>query len=85
MKTFFEYVNQIYFPKELSSEDMIAYLRKNHDTNLHQDYIDNINTFVKFVLKSVPLSNIKTDLSGLDQSKVEQYKKWTLVNLLQLC
>jgi hypothetical protein len=75
MKSFLEYLNQISFPKELSSEDMITYLRKNHDTNLHQDYIDNINTFAKFVLKSVPLNTIKTDLSGLDGSKVEQYKK----------
>ena len=61
--------------KELSSEEMISYLRKNHDTNLHQDYIDHINTFYKFVLKRVPLADIKTDLEGLDKSKVEEYKK----------
>jgi hypothetical protein len=75
MKTFLEYVNQISLSKELSPESMIEYLRKNHDTNLHQDYIDHINTFAKFVLEKVPLSEIKIDLSGLDKSKLEQYKK----------
>jgi hypothetical protein len=54
---------------------MISYLRKNHDPNLHQNYIDYINTFYKFVLKRVPLADIKTDLEGLDKSKVEEYKK----------
>jgi pyrimidine deaminase RibD-like protein len=59
----------------MSTKDMIAYLRQHHDTNLHQDYLDHINTFGKFVLKNIPVSTIKTELSGLDQSKVEQYKK----------
>jgi len=61
--------------KELSSEEMINYLRKYHDTNLHQDYIDYIKTFTKYVLKNVSLDDIKTDLPMLDKSKVEQYKK----------
>ena len=59
----------------MSTKDMIAYLRQHHDTNLHQDYLDHINTFGKFVLKNIPVSTIKTELSGLDPAKVEQYKK----------
>jgi hypothetical protein len=63
------------FSNDISTEDMIAYLRKHHDTNLHQDYLDHINTFGKFVLKNIPVNTIKTELAGLDQAKVEQYKK----------
>ena len=59
----------------MSTKDMIAYLRQHHDTNLHQDYLDHINTFGKFALKNIPVSTIKTELSGLDPDKVEQYKK----------
>ena len=65
----------ISFPQELSSEEMVDYLRKHHDTNLHPEYIDYIKTFTKYVLKSVPLNDIKTDLPMLDKSKVEGYKK----------
>jgi hypothetical protein len=61
--------------QEFSTEDMVAYLRKHHDTNLHQDYLNHIKTFNKFVLKNIPVSTIKTELSGLDRAKVEQYKK----------
>jgi len=63
------------FSNNVSTENMIAYLRKHHDTNLHQDYLDHINTFGKFVLKNIPVNTIKTELAGLDQAKVEQYKK----------
>jgi hypothetical protein len=59
----------------MSTKDMIAYLRQHHDTNLHQDYLDHINTFGKFVLKNIPVSTIKTELSGLDRAKVERYKQ----------
>ena len=59
----------------MSAEDMIAYLRQHHDTNLHQDYLDHINTFSKFVLTDIPVNSIKTDLPKLDKAKVEQYKK----------
>lgn len=60
---------------DMSSEDMLAYLRQHHDPNLHQDYVNHINTFSNFVLKDIPVSSIKTDLAGLDKSKVEQYKQ----------
>ena len=62
-------------PSNMSTEDMIAYLRKHHDTNLHQDYLDHINTFSKFVLQNIPVNSIKTDLPKLDKAKVEQYKQ----------
>jgi len=65
----------IWESQELPTEDMIAYLKQHHDTNLHQDYLDHINTFGKFVLKDIPTNTIKTELSGLDRAKVERYKK----------
>ena len=60
---------------DMSTKDMIAYLRQHHDTNLHQDYLNHINTFSKFVLQNVPVNSIKTDLPKLDREKVEQYKQ----------
>ena len=54
---------------------MIAYLKQHHDKNLHQDYLDHINTFSKFVLQNIPVNSIKTDLPELDRAKVEQYKQ----------
>ena len=63
------------FSNDMSTEDMIAYLRQHHDTNLHQDYLNHVNTFNKFVLKDIPVNSIKTDLPGLDREKVEQYKQ----------
>jgi hypothetical protein len=59
----------------MSTEDMIAYLRRHHDTNIHQDYLDHINTFGKFALKNIPTNTLKTELSGLDPAKVERYKQ----------
>lgn len=43
--------------------------------DLHQDYIDHINSFNKFELHHIALNSIKLDLPGLDQKKVEQYKQ----------
>jgi hypothetical protein len=63
------------FSNDMSTEDMIAYLRQHHDTNLHQDYLDHINTFSKFVLQNIPVNSIKTNLPALDRAKVEQYKQ----------
>ena len=60
---------------DMSTTDMISYLRQHHDANLHQDYLDHINTFSKFVLKDIPVSSIKSKLAGLDKAKVEQYKQ----------
>ena len=61
--------------KSMSTKDMIAYLKQHHDTNLHQDYLDHLNTFGKFVLKNIPVNTLKTELSGLDRAKVERYKQ----------
>jgi len=64
------------FSNDMSTEDMIAYLRQHHDKNLHSDYLNHLtNTNSKFVLKNIPLTSIRTELSGLDRAKVEQYKK----------
>jgi len=63
------------FSNDMSTEDMIAYLRQHHDTNLHKDYLNHVNTFSKFVLQNIPLNSIKTELAGLNRAKVEQYKQ----------
>jgi hypothetical protein len=60
---------------QMSSDEMIAYLRQHHDANLHQDYIDHIHSFDGFVLRDIPIASIaKTELAGLEPAKVEQYK-----------
>jgi len=64
------------FSNDMSTEDMIEYLRQHHDRNLHPDYLGHLtNTNSKFVLKNIPLTAIRTELAGLDRAKVEQYKK----------
>jgi len=64
------------YSNDMSTEDMIVYLRQHHDKNLHPDYLNHLtNTNSKFVLKNIPLTSIRTELSGLDRAKVEQYKK----------
>ena len=61
--------------QQVSTEDMINYIRKHHDNNLHSDYTSYIaNTFTGFELEDVPVHSIKTDLPKLDRAKVEQYK-----------
>jgi|TARA_B110000285_G_scaffold199541_1_gene232786 hypothetical protein len=61
--------------KKMSTKDMIAYLRQHQDNDLHQDYLDHINTFSEFVLQTVLVKSIPYALPGLDHTKVEQYKK----------
>ena len=62
--------------QSVSTKDMINYIRKHHDNNLHSDYTNYItNTFIAFELKDVPVNSIKTELPKLDQAKVEQYKQ----------
>ena len=64
------------FPAVMSTEDMIAYLRKHHNPNLHEDYLNHItSTNSKFVLKNIELTSIRTELPKLDQAKVDEYKK----------
>jgi len=71
-----EFINENFADSNsMSTKDMIAYLRQHHDTNLHQDYLDHINTFGKFVLKNIPVNTLKTQLAGLDPAKVELYKQ----------
>jgi len=61
---------------DMSTKDMIAYISQHHNENLHPDFLNHVTSINnKFVLKNVPLSSIKTELSGLDREKVEQYKQ----------
>jgi hypothetical protein len=62
------------FSNAMSTNDMIAYLRQHHDTNLHQDYLNHLNTFSKFVLKNIPVNSLDIELGGLEKEKVERYK-----------
>ena len=63
------------FSNDMSTEDMIAYLKQHHDKNLHSDYVNHLtSTNSKFVLTNIPLTSIRTELAGLDRAKVEQYK-----------
>jgi len=62
--------------QQVSTADMINYIRKHHDNNLHSDYTNYItNNFTGFELRNIPVNTIKTDLPKLDSAKVEQYKK----------
>lgn len=61
--------------QKMSTEEMIEYLKQHHDKNLHQDYLNHINTFSEFVQQVISVDSIKTELAGLDKEKVEKYKK----------
>ena len=51
------------------------YIKKHHNhENLHPDFLKDLNSFTSFELKNVPVTSIKSELSGLDKAKVEQYK-----------
>jgi hypothetical protein len=61
--------------QQVSTTQILDYIRKHHDPNLHKDYTDYIeNTFSGFELKNVPVASIKTDLPKLDTDKVAKYK-----------
>ena len=61
--------------QSVSTKDMINYIRKHHDNNLHSDYTSYIaNTFTGFELQDVSVNSLRTNLPKLDQAKVEQYK-----------
>ena len=59
----------------MSTDDMIAYISAHDGRTLHQDYLDDLNTFSQFVLKTIPLDTIWTELPMLDRAKVEKYKQ----------
>jgi hypothetical protein len=61
--------------KTVSTEFIIDYIRDHHNPNLHPDYLEHLNTFSGFVLKDIPVAEIKADLPKLDKEKVEKYKK----------
>tara|TARA_B110000858_G_C17684327_1_gene418107 strand:- start:682 stop:981 length:300 start_codon:yes stop_codon:yes gene_type:complete len=59
----------------MDSTQMVQYIKQHHNLDLHQDYLDHINTYSKFKLQDVALSTVKSDLPGLDKQKVETYKQ----------
>lgn len=59
----------------MDSTQMVQYIKQHHNPDLHQDYLDHINTYSKFELQDIALSTVKSDLPGLDQQKVETYKQ----------
>ena len=59
----------------MSTDDMIAYISAHDGRTLHQDFLDDLNTFSQFVLKTIPLDTIWTELPMLDRAKVEKYKQ----------
>ena len=37
------------------------YIKKHHDENLHPDYLDNLNTFSKFILKNIQIALVNKE------------------------
>jgi len=62
--------------EKMSVQDTLAYLQKVMGTASHEDWRNHIvNTNKYFVLKEVPVSSLKSDLSGLNKDNVEKYKQ----------
>lgn len=62
--------------QKMSVKDTLAYLQKVMGTASHEDWRNHIvNTNEYFVLKQVPVSSLKSDLSGLNKDNVEKYKQ----------
>ena len=62
--------------QKMSVKDTLAYLKKVMGTESHEDWRNHIvNTNEYFVLKDLPVSSLKSDLSGLDKANVEKYKQ----------
>ena len=54
---------------------MTAYLRHTHDKDLHQDYLDHINSFASFTLQPILVNSINSDLVDIDKNKVNLYSE----------
>ena len=59
----------------MDKTQMIEYLKQNHNTDLHQDYLAYVNSFDSFELQTIQLNSVNTDLCELDQSKLVEYSK----------
>jgi hypothetical protein len=66
--------------KTVSTDFIKQYIATQDGRVLHQDYIDYIDTFKGFTLEKIPTDSIKSDLEGLDHSKVDRYKEMDLTN-----
>jgi hypothetical protein len=59
----------------LNPQEMTAYLRHTHDKDLHQDYLDHINSFTSFTLQPILVNSINSDLVDIDKNKVNLYSE----------
>ena len=56
-----------------NASQMIEYLQKTHDSNLHKDYENHINTYASFELSTINIDSIDSNRVDLDASKLEAY------------
>ena len=54
---------------------MIDYLKQHHNHDLHNDYQEYVLSFDSFVLQTVQLNSVNSDLCDLDPSKLDEYSQ----------
>ncbi len=60
----------------MSVQDILIYLKNVMGTTSHEDWRNNIvNTNDHFVLMTIPLNSLMSNLSNLNQANVEKYKQ----------
>ena len=59
----------------MNPQEMTAYLRHTHLQDLHQDYLDHINSFASFTLQPILVNSINSDLVDIDKNKVNLYSE----------
>ena len=64
---------EIFESRGVTPQEIISYIGKCHGENLHSDYIEYLESFSQFVLKTISVNSLRISLPGLDKSKVEQY------------
>ena len=52
---------------------MIEYLQKTHDSTLHLDYVNHINTYDSFLLSTINITTLNSDSIDIDLDKVKAY------------
>ena len=52
---------------------MIEYLQKTHDSNLHLDYINHIHSYDSFLLSTINIDAIDSNSIDIDLDKVKAY------------
>ena len=56
-----------------NASQMIEYLQKTHDSNLHKDYENHINTYASFELSTINIDTIDSNRVDLDAGKLDAY------------